>query len=143
VAASRYAWLPVVLVALGAGHAMAKAPSVAPVVTQPVFLAGSWARAHLPPACIDYLVADGYTGYWLHLAMLGNPRAAGRTLVDDTFEPRKAIVRWIVPGGLPYAIADNLDALPRDVRTNVDVLARFGSAAVVKRRGAAVCNETK
>jgi hypothetical protein len=141
-AASRYAWLSLVLVALGAGRAMATAPRVAPVVTQPVFLAGSWAQAHLPRACVDYLVADGYTGYWLHLAMLGNPRAAGRTLVDDTFEPRQAIVRWIVPGGLPYAIADNLEALPRDVRTNVDILARFGPAAVLKRRGASACDST-
>jgi hypothetical protein len=130
----RYAWLPLAVVALVAGRALATAPRVAPVVTRPVFLAGNWALAHVPPACVDYLVADGYTGYWLHLAVLGNPRAAGRTLVDDTFEPRQAIVRWIVPGGLPYAIADNLDALPRDVRTNVDVLARFRPAAVVKRQ---------
>jgi hypothetical protein len=141
--AVRWAWLATVVVALGAGRAVATSPRVAPVVTQPVLLAGSWALAHVPPACVDYLVADGYTGYWLHLAVLGNPRAAGRTLVADTFEPRQAIVRWIVPGGLPYAIADNLDGLPRDIRTNVDVLARFGPAAVVKRRGPAVCNENK
>ncbi|HXI30920.1 MAG TPA: hypothetical protein VNG89_20925, partial [Vicinamibacterales bacterium] len=54
----------------------------------------------------------------------------------ETFEPRKALVRWILPGGLPYAIADDLDALPRDIRGNVDVVAQFGRAAVVKRRGA-------
>jgi hypothetical protein len=142
-AAVRYASIPMVIVALGAARTLATAPRITPVVTQPVFLAGSWALAHVPPACVDYLVADGYTGYWLHLAVLGNPRAAGRTLVDDTFEPRHAIVRWIVPGGLPYAIADDLEALPRDVRTNVDVLARFGPAAVVKRRGPAVCNDNK
>jgi hypothetical protein len=141
VVAVRYAWLPMVIVALGAGRALATTPRVVPVVTQPVFLAGSWALAHVPPACVDYLVADGYTGYWLHLAVLGNPRAAGRTLVDDTFEPRQAMVRWIVPGGLPYAIADDLDALPRDIRTNVDVLARFGPAAVVKRRGPSTCDD--
>ena len=110
-----------------------------PVVTQPVWLAGDWARTHVPPACVDYLVADGYTGYWLHLAVLGNPRAAGRALDDDTFDPKKAIVRWILPGGLPYAIAGDFDALPRDIRTNVDVLARFGPAAVVQRRGASTC----
>jgi hypothetical protein len=116
---------------------------VKPVVTQPVFLAGDWARTHLPPACVDYLVADGYTAYWLHLAVLGNPRAAGRALDNDTFEPPKATVRWILPGGLPYAIAGDFDALPRDIRTNVDVLARFGPAAVVKRRGAAACDEQR
>jgi hypothetical protein len=141
VVAVRYAWLPMVIVALGAGRVLATTPRVVPVVTQPLFLAGSWALAHVPPACVDYLVADGYTGYWLHLAVLGNPRAAGRTLVDDTFEPRQAMVRWIVPGGLPYAIADDFDALPRDIRTNVDVLARFGPAAVVKRRGPSTCDD--
>ena len=120
-----------------------QAAPVKPVVTQPVFLAGDWARSHLPPACIDYLVADGYTAYWLHLAVLGNPRAAGRALDNDTFEPPKATVRWILPGGLPYAITGDFEALPRDIRTNVDVLARFGPAAVVKRRGPAICTDQK
>jgi hypothetical protein len=142
-AARRYAWVPLAVIALGAGRALATAPRVAPVVTQPVVLAGNWALTHVPPACVDYLVADGYTGYWLHLAVLGNPRAAGRALLNDTFEPRQAIVRWIVPGGLPYAIADNLEALPRDVRTNVEVLARFGPAAVVKRHGPSSCDNNK
>ena len=119
------------------------APAAEPVITQPVFLAGEWARTHLPPACVDYLVADGYTAYWLHLAVLGNPRAAGRALEADTFEPNKAIVRWILPGGLPYAIAGNFDRLPRDIRTNVDVLARFGPAAVLQRRGPGRCDEKK
>jgi hypothetical protein len=138
-AAVRYAWLPVTIVALAAGRSLASAPPVTPVVTQPLVLAGEWARAHVEPACVDYLVADGYSGYWLHLAVLGNPRAVGRALDNDTFDPQKAIVRWILPNGLPFAIAGNFGALPRDIRTNVDILARFGPAAVVKRRGAAVC----
>ena len=140
-AAVRYAWLPVTIVALAAGQSLASAPVVTPIVTQPLLLAGEWARAQVPPACVDYLVADGYSGYWLHLAVLGNPRAAGRALDDDTFDPQKALVRWILPNGLPYAIAGRFDALPRDIRTNVDVLARFGPAAVVQRRGAAICDE--
>jgi hypothetical protein len=142
-AAARHAWLPVVIVLLLAGRSLASAPSRKPAVTQPLFLAGDWARTHVPPACVDYLVADGYTGYWLHLAVLGNPRAAGRALENDTFEPAKAIVRWILPGGLPYAIAGDFDALPRDIRTSVDVLARFGPAAVVQRRGPSTCAEYK
>jgi hypothetical protein len=141
--ATRYAWIPVVVVALGVARSLASAPPVTRVVTEPAFLAGEWARTRVPPGCVDYLVADGYTGYWLHLAVLGNPRATGRSLDDDTFEPKKAIVRWILPGGLPYAIADDFDALPRDIRTNVDVLARFGPAAVVKRRGVATCEDTR
>ena len=135
----RYAWMPLVLVALAAGLAIAFAPAVHPVVTQPVFLAGDWARTRLPIGCVDYLVADGYTAYWLHLAVFGNPRAAGRSLDDDTFEPKKALVRWILPGGLRYAIAGDFDALPRDIRDNVDVLSRFGPAAVVQRRGSSEC----
>jgi hypothetical protein len=138
-AVSRYAWLPVVIVSLAAARSLASAPPVTPVITEPVWLAGDWARTHLAPACLDYLVEDGNTGYWLHLAVLGNPRAAGRALDEDTFDPKKAIVRWILPGGLPYAIAGNFEALPRDIRTNVDVLARFGPAAVVQRRGTSAC----
>ena len=137
--ASRYAWVAVAGVALGAGRSLARLPPVKPVITQPVFLAGDWARTHVPPACVDYLVADGYTAYWLHITVLGNPRATGRTLDDDTFEPKKATVRWILPNGLPYAIADDFEALPRDIRTDVDVLARFGPAAVVQRRGPSTC----
>jgi hypothetical protein len=139
----RWVWLALIVSTLGALaqalHSVAYAPALKPVVTQPVFLAGDWARTHVPPACVDYLVADGYTGYWLHLAVLGNPRAAGRALENDAFEPSKAIVRWILPGGLPYAIAGDFDALPRDIRTSVDVLARFAPAAVVRRRGPAAC----
>jgi hypothetical protein len=131
--------MPLLLVALAAGRAIAFAPAVHPVVTQPVFLAGDWARTRLPSGCVDYLVADGNTAYWLHLAVFGNPRAAGRSLDDDTFEPKKALVRWILPGGLRYAIAGDFDALPRDIRDNVDVLSRFGPAAVVQRRGSSEC----
>jgi hypothetical protein len=54
---------------------------------------------------------------------------------DATFEPKQAMVRWILPGSLEYAITDDLDSLPRDVRGNIDVVAQFGRAAVVKRRG--------
>jgi hypothetical protein len=138
-AMSHSPWVPVAIVSCAVAWSLGSAPRAMPVVTEPMWLAGSWARVHLPPACVDYLVADGYTGYWLHLAVLGNPRAAGRALEEDAFDPRKAIVRWILPGGLPYAIAGDFDALPRDIRTNVDVLARFGPAAVVQRRGTSAC----
>ena len=138
-AVSRSAWVPAALVSCAVAWSLASVPRATPVVTEPVWRAGDWARTHVPPACVDYLVADGYTGYWLHLAVLGNPRAAGRALEEDTFDPKKAIVRWILPGGLPYAIAGDFDALPRDIRTNVDVLARFGPAAVLQRRGASRC----
>src|SRR5262249_50871717 len=36
--------------------------------------AGKWAREHVDPHCVEYLVGDDNTAYWLHLAVLGNPR---------------------------------------------------------------------
>ena len=37
-------------------------PRPRPVVTQATLLAAEWARTQAAPACIDYLVADSYTG---------------------------------------------------------------------------------
>ena len=48
-------------------------------------------------------------------------------------------MRWLTPNGLPYAIAD-LPALPKDVREELDVIQPFGTAAVVRRRGASACD---
>ena len=135
------AWTLVGVIAIAVARPLAQRPRVKPVVTQPAFLAAQWTRAHMSSNCVDYLVSDGYTAYWLHLAVFGNPRAAGRALDDDTFMPRKGLARWILPNGLPFAIADHFDALPRDIRTNVDVLARFGPAAVVQRRGTSRCDD--
>jgi hypothetical protein len=136
---ARLAWLLVACLGIAVARPLLAAPRPRPVVTQPALLAAEWAGAHMPPGCIDYLVIDGYTGYWLHLAVFGQPRASGRALDDDTFEPKKALNRWILPNGLPFAVADDFEAIPRDIRTNVDVLARFGPAAVVKRRGPSTC----
>jgi hypothetical protein len=115
------------------------APRPRPIVTQPTFLAAQWARTQAPPQCIDYLVTDGYTAYWLHLAVFGQARASGRAMDENTFHAKKGLERWILPNGLPLAVVDDFDALPRDIRTNVDVLERFGPAAVVKRRGPSAC----
>ena len=38
-----------------------------PIVTQPLVRAGEWARAHVTPACVDYLVADGYTSFKVYM----------------------------------------------------------------------------
>jgi hypothetical protein len=107
-------------------------------VSLPLYEAGRWARENVPPACVEYLVGDDETAYWLHLAVLGNPRMSARTGNFSTYEPKDAIVRWLTPGGLPYAIAD-LPALPRTVRDELDIVRQFDTAAVVKRRGATSC----
>jgi hypothetical protein len=70
--------------------------------------------------------------------VLGNPRMSARTGDNSTYEPNDAIVRWLTPGGLPYAIAD-LPALPRGVRDDLDIVRQFGTAAIARRRGAASC----
>ncbi len=141
------AWLSVVCVALVVARSLAGAPKalrldIQPAVSRSLALAGEWARAHVPPQCVEYLVGDDETAYWLHLAVLGNPRMSPRTGNNDTYELTPALVRWLTPGGLPYAIAD-LPALPRDIREELDVIASFDSAAVVKRRGLASCPEAR
>jgi hypothetical protein len=134
------AWAFAAVVAIAVARPLLAAPRPRPIVSQHVLEAAEWARSQMPPACIDYLVADGYTAYWLHLAVFGQARASGRATNEDTFVARQGLVRWILPGGLPLAVADDFEALPRDIRTNVDVLARFGPAAVVKRRGPSSCS---
>ena len=141
------AWIPSVGVAIlaagvvpGARRTVA-ALQASPAISQPLVLAGEWARAHVPPACVEYLVADSHTAYWLHLSALGNPRMSARTGDSSTFIQRDAIVRWLTPGGLAYAVAD-LPTLPSDVRGDLDIIASFGSAAVAKRRGPFSCPGT-
>jgi hypothetical protein len=133
------AWALVALFGIAVVRSVAAVPRPTSTISEPLLQAGRWARAHVNPACVDYLVADGYSAYWLHLAVLGNARSAPRSIENDTYEPRRAVIRWIEPGGLPYAIVEDFSALPKDIRDSVDVVARFGPAAVVQRRGAAAC----
>lgn len=134
------AWALVAILAIVIARPLIAAPRPKPIVSQPLYLAGQWARANVPPGCVDYLVTNVYTAYWLHIAVLGNARASARSGDDDTYQPKQTLNRWILGGGVPYAIAENFEGLPRDIRTNVDVIARFGPAAVVKRRGSSSCS---
>jgi hypothetical protein len=93
--------------------------------------AGLWARANVPPACVDYFSRHWLTGYWLHLDVLGNPRLTDR-MRAETFEFRDTVGKWIEGHGLPYAIVEDLPAVPRDARVDMIPLRRFGSAAVVR-----------
>jgi hypothetical protein len=113
-------------------------PQPTPVVSVDLYEAGKWARLNAPAACVDYLVPSAYTSYWLHLAVLGNSRSTPRALDADTFEPRRAVARWIESGGLPFAVAD-VSTLPREVADQVEVVHRIGRAAVITRRGPSSC----
>jgi hypothetical protein len=141
-AGRRGAVASVVLIAVLAGRSLASADPPKPAISQPVYLAGVWARDHAPPSCVEYLVADYFTAYWLHLAVLGNPRVSARTADNSTFNYTDAVIRWLTPGGLAYAIAD-LSTLSADVRSDLDIVAPFGSAAVVRRRGPSACPEPR
>jgi len=132
-------WLLLAVFGIAVARTTLRVPRPTPTISESLLRAGQWARANTNAHCIDYLVADGYTAYWLHLAVLGNSRAAARSLENDTYEFPPALVRWIEPGGLPYAIAEDFSALPKDIRDSVDVVARFERAAVVRRRGPASC----
>jgi hypothetical protein len=93
----------------------------------------------VPAPCVDYLVDHWITGYWLHLDVLGNARASER-MRTETFAYRDTVSRWILPGGLPFAVVENLEAVPEDARANMDVLYQAEQAAVVRRAdGRDVC----
>lgn len=132
----------IALVVMAAADGVVRVQSVRrppAAVTQPVLEAGIWAREHLPRGCVAYLVVDDDTSYWLHLAVLRNPRMSERTADLNTFLLGPTVMQWFATEpGLPYAIAD-LPALARGVREDLDVIERFGTAAVVKRRGPTQC----
>jgi hypothetical protein len=137
------AWALTVLAAIFVARPLMGAPKSLMVAKHPATsleleAAGKWAREHVDPRCVEYLVGDDNTAYWLHLAVLGNPRRGERTGDNATYELTPALVRWLTPGGFPYAIAD-LRVLPSDIKGSSDIVAQFGPAAVVKRRGPSSC----
>ena len=114
-------------------------PRGVPIVSTDLYEAGQWARDNVGAACMDYLVADANTAYWLHFAVLGNARASARTAEVDRYDPRAAIGHWITADQAQgFAIVDQR-LLPDEVRSRVEEIARFGSAAVIARPGASRC----
>ena len=109
-------------------------PKPIPVVSRDFYEAGKWTRANVGSACVDYLVADANTAYWLHLAVLGNPRSTARTAEVDHHQLRTELAKWIPAEGNPYAIAD-LTLLPDEIRNRVEIVKTFGRAAVIRRPG--------
>lgn len=137
------AWIAAGIVLLLVARPLAGAPArlrlvYEPAITAPLERAGLWAAANLPKDCVDYLVPNYASAYWLHLAVLGNPRAGARTGDSRTYDLVPSLVRWLTPGGVPYAIVD-VPHVPRDVASDLDVVARFDSAVVARRRSAAAC----
>jgi hypothetical protein len=100
-------------------------------ISESALAAGLWARGAVPPGCVDYFSRHWLTGYWLHLDVLGNPRLSDR-MRAETFEFPDAVGKWIQGKGLPYAIVEDLAAIPRDARVDMIPLREFGAAALVK-----------
>ena len=67
------------------------------------------------------------------LALAGLPFA-----VSDRYDPRAGAGPWITAEGRRHAIAD-LRRLPDEVRSRVEIVQQFGSAAVIKKPGAGTC----
>ena len=126
-----------VLIAIVA-RVLSAVPQSEPVITENLARAGSWARDRVPPACIDYLVRSDDTAYWLHHAVIGNPVRPKPGDPERQFFYDDVVVRWISGGGLPYAIAD-LALVPREIREDLEPLARFGSILVGRRRLGGTC----
>jgi hypothetical protein len=130
------AWtMSIVVIALGV-RAAASRPVPQPLVSIDLDRAGRWARANLEPACVDYLVDDAEQAYWLHLAVMGQPRSSTRTADIDGYTTNRAVGRWIEGDALPYAIARR-DLLPGEVVRDAETVAAFGDAVVIQRRGVA------
>jgi hypothetical protein len=136
VAARPAAWATAALVMVTGLRAAAAAAPPPPLVTVDLDAAGRWARAHLPPACVDYIVDNAEQAYWLHLAVMGQPRSTARTADIDGYTSNRAIGRWLEGIALPYAVA-SAPLLPGEVIRDAETLVRFGDAVVIQRRGVA------
>jgi hypothetical protein len=137
------AWTMTIVALFFVARPLARAPKSLIVAKHPATSleleeAGRWTREHVDPHCVEYLVGDDDTAYWLHLAVLGNPRRGSRTGDNATYELTPALVRWLTPGGLPYAIAD-LRVIPTDIGDASEVVMQFGRAAIIKRKGPSSC----
>ncbi len=129
------AWFFLAALMVFAVRPVLTAPRSIPVVDLDLQAAGRWLRANGGAACSDYLVADAETAYWMHLAVLGNPRSAERMRELDVYDPRAAMAPWIAAAGRRYAIAD-LRLLPDEVRSRVQIVKDFDHAAVIAAQGA-------
>ena len=128
-------WILATVLLVAAVRPALTAPRAVPVLDLDLYRAGQWTRANIGQSCVDYLVGDAETAYWLHLAVLGNPRASARMQEIDVYDPRAAMGAWITAEGRPYAIADARQ-LPDEVRSRVETVNTFGHAVVLRRKTA-------
>jgi hypothetical protein len=131
-------WMLASVLVVAAVRPALTVPRALPVVDLDLYDAGKWVRANVGQTCVDYLVRDAETAYWLHLAVLGNPRSTARMEEIDRYEPRAAMGPWLATEGRGYAIAD-ARVLPDEVRSRVEIDQQFGNALVIKRPGAVTC----
>ncbi len=131
------AWLIAAVLLVGVVRPALTASRTVPVIDLDLNAAAQWLRANGGATCSDYLVVDAETAYWLHLAVLGNPRSGERMSELDRYEPRAAMGPWITATGRRYAIAD-LRLLPDEVRSRVQIVKAFGHAAVIARPDATI-----
>ena len=139
-------WLVAIAVlALGIRTAVAS-PLPPPLVDLDLAAAGRWARANIHPACVDYIVENAEQAYWLHLAVMGQPRSSPRTADIDGYTANRAVGRWLAGDAAPYAVARRA-LLPGEIVSDADgvgdaggdaeIVHAFGSAVVIHRRGVA------
>ena len=135
---AKVGWIVASVLMLIAVRPALTAPRALPIVTVDLYDAGKWVRANVGQSCVDYLVGDAETAYWLHLAALGNSRSSPRMEEIDRYDANAAVGSWLTNDGRGYAIAD-ARTLPDEVRSRVEVEKQFGNALVIKRPGAVTC----
>jgi hypothetical protein len=132
------AWVPVMAaIAIVGGHLPLRRPHGS--LSLPARDVARWALDRVPPACIDYFSSYWLTGYWLHLDVLGNPRLSDR-MRQETFDFPDVAAKWIEGRGLPYAIVEDMRAIPREIRSEMEPLHQTGSFVLVRNRRPAACS---
>jgi hypothetical protein len=135
VLAGRAAWVAALVIGAAAVRTGAVLVIPPPIVTLDLAAAGQWVRDAHDPSCVGYIVRDSEQAYWLHLAVLGQPRSSARTASLDHYTANRAIGDWIEGTAPAYAIALR-DLLPGEVLGNAEVARSFGTAVVIRRPGA-------
>ena len=121
-------------------HEPAPVPRMRGSLSLPARDVGLWAHGHVPAACVDYFSKYWLTGYWLHLDVLGNPRLSDR-MRQETFDFPDVAAKWIEGRGLPYAIVEDMQAIPREIRSEMTPMYQSGPFVLVRNARPAACAE--